>query len=334
MRHRLTHRYDIVSRSHAPAEWAAAEDFVTDWTASSERFQRPAGALAYCADLAAERVVFTLHTEAALGRLFAAPFMFPEQRRLASQLLSVPFEQLGPPGEAAPPIGPVLVFSPGRTGSTLLTRLLAAAGRPCASEPAMLAQVAWMGEEHRTRREGTATLLAGACIGSLCRVLGPDTVIKLRSQCNERPLAMVDAARGCRVVFMLRRVESWAISRHRVFAESPVAVAAVLRQAVDALDTLCEAGVAFDVLWFETLAADPAAALRACAPGLQADPALLCRVMRRDSQHGTDIARSVVAGRRVADGFMPAFEAAWAAAGIGAARNARSASLLARMWGR
>ena len=333
MRRRLIHRYTIVSRRAPPQGCASAGDFELAWAGSSELPSLPDTALAYCVDFAAERVLFSLHHRSALSELFAAPFLFPEQLRHAAGIVSVPFERLAECGLPGAGLQPCFIFSPGRTGSTLLVRLLEAAGLACVSEPDMLQQVVWMGEETwRTLPAGTVTELAGACIAALGRARGDGLFIKLRSQCNERPLVVTRSSPGCRAVFMLRRVAPWAASRHRVFGEPASAVAAVLRQGMDALDTLAGAGVPLDIIWFEDLAADPMAALRVCAPQATLDPATLARVMAGDSQDGTIIAKSVVGARPVQRGFKAEFAAAWAAARAGAGWHARTEALLAQMW--
>jgi hypothetical protein len=150
--------------------------------------------------------------------------------------------------------------------------------------------------------------------------MGGGLCVKLRSQSNGRPMLLVHAAPGCRVVFMLRGLRSWATSRHRSFAEPPEMVAAILREAMDALDKLLFAGADVRVLWFETLAASPGEALRVCAPDLVWDGAVVDAVMRLDSQAGTMVARDVVAALPAPemDGFFAAFEAAWREARAGA----------------
>ena len=331
MRRRLLH-YEVVARRDGPLDIVAPDDFVLEWTSSAEVGTLPSNTLAYCADFASERVLFTCHAAGDMAALFSAPFLFIEQLRLAFQVIAVPFERLDELEPDAPATQPVFVFSPGRTGSTLLARVLGAAGLACASEPDMLTQVAWMGRPNRLRLPGAEALLAGACVSALGRALGPGAFIKLRSQCNERPLAMIEATPGCRVIFMLRGMTGWALSRHRVFQEPPQSVAAVLRQAMDSLDKLAGAGVTFDVLWFETLAADPEAALRICAPGRKVSRRRLARVMAADSQEGTVLARSLVHGLPVQDGFMAAFAEAWDEARAGAVWSDQTESLLAEMW--
>ncbi len=332
MGQRSVNTYTILERREAQHDTVAPDDFRLTRTGAWLQGALPAGTLPYCADLMRERALFTTHDEAGLAKLLTAAFMFNEQLETATGILSVPFEQLDELFAPAP-APPVLVFSPGRTGSTLLVRLLAAGGLACASEPDMLTQLG------RTPRDafallpaGTREALARACLAQLGQTLGGGVIVKLRSQCNARPLLLTEAAPGCRVVFMLRGVTAWALSRHRSFLEPPEIVASILRQAIDALDKLAFSGAPFDLLWFETLAADPAAALRVCAPGLPFDAGLLDSVMARDSQAGTMIAREFVASAPAQDGFMAQLARDWRDARAGAEWHPATEALLAEMW--
>ena len=332
MGQRAVNTYTILERREAQHDNVAPDDLTLSLAGSWREECLPANTLPYCADLARERALFTTHDAAGLAKLLAAAFMFDEQLETATGALSVPFELLDEsiPQPAAPP---VLVFSPGRTGSTLLVRLLAAAGLACASEPDMLTQLARAHRDaYRLLPAGTREALARACLAQLGHTLGGGVVVKLRSQCNARPLLLTGAAPGCRVVFMLRGLTGWALSRHRSFLEPPEIVASILRQAIDALDKLAFCGAPFDVLWFETLAADPVAALRVCAPGVAFDARLLAAVMARDSQEGTNLARARVASAPAQDGFIAQFAREWREARVGAEWHPATEALLAEMW--
>jgi hypothetical protein len=319
--------FDIDDRQGALRQGVAPDDVVLRRRDTALPF--PGGALAYCADLQAERVLFSVHG-CGLPALFAAPFLYAAQLADAAGVVSVPFERLGEFEADVPGVAPTLIFSPGRTGSTLLARLLAACGAACASEPDMLTQVCRFVREDRLRlgAEMEPALLR-ACLVSLCRALGPAPFIKLRSQCNARPLAFLAAAPAARVVFLLRRLAPWAESRHLAFGEDTPGVAAVLRQAVDALDKLQGAGVPFAVVWFEDLVRDPAGVLRGLVPGLAVSDETVARVMARDAQGGTSVARDVVRSGRADPAFARDFTAAWDAAREGAAWSAATLDLLA-----
>jgi hypothetical protein len=131
---------------------------------------------------------------------------------------------------------------------------------------------------------------------------------------------------------MLRRRHAWAASRHRAFGENPDSVAAVLREAMDALDKLAGAGRPFSVLWFEDLVRDPAPALRALGIP-RVDDAALAAVMARDAQEGTAIARARLGGPAPDERFAAAFDTAWQAARAGADWSAATLAHLAAMEG-
>ncbi len=284
--------------------------------------------------MARERVLFTVHDAAGLARVRSAAFMFNDQLATALSAASVPFERMD---EAFAPTAapPVFVFSPGRTGSTLLVRLLEAAGLACASEPDVLTQAVCLPKaDFALLPPAMRGRLAAGCVAALGLTLGAGLHIKLRSQCNARPLLLTDAAPGCRVVFMLRGVAAWALSRHRSFLEPPETVAGILREAMDALDKLAFSGAPFDLLWFETLCHDPKAALRICAPGATLDAARLAAVMAADSQEGTAVARALVANTPAQEGFLAAFGRAWAEARAGAEWHPATEATLAEMWRR
>jgi len=333
MAQRLVHHFAIQSRRGGPLGLVGADDFELSLRATSDAPVLPRGALAYCADFARERVLFTCHAAADLPAVVAAPFLFLEQLRLAGAVVSVPFERLGELDKRVTPSEPVLIFSAGRAGSTLLTKLLAAAGLPCASEPDMLTQMVCIPDDvQRGVTPGLDREMAGVCISALARVLGPGAFIKLRSQCNAKPLLLLGGAASGRVVFILRRARDWAISRHRSFAEPPNHVAMLLREAMDALDAVAATAVPLDIVWFETMVRDPLAALLACAPGARPDPARIAAVMAQDSQGGTMLARAAVGAGAVQPGFVAAFEAAWAGAQATARWGERTHGLLREMW--
>jgi hypothetical protein len=335
MLRRLIHCHTVERTAEHVRDFLAADDFILHLEAVFAAGMLPPGALAYCLDLVRERALFSCHTRQDLQRILAAPFMYTEQFLRTRSITSVPLESLAeslPPAEA---MQPTLVFSPGRTGSTLLVRMLTASGVAAVSEPDMLAQMAQLpGERAKTLPPGTREALCHACVALLTRELGPRPVIKLRSHCNERPLVLVEALPGCRAVFMLRGVAEWALSRHRVFQESPMDVAFTLRHAVDALDKLRASCADFVVVWFEDLLAHPRETLRAVAPHANPDPAGIAAALRADSQEGTIIARSEVAGRPTDENFLPAFPAAWREARAGAEWSAPTQALLAEMWRR
>jgi hypothetical protein len=175
-------------------------------------------------------------------------------------------------------------------------------------------------------------MMAATCVESLARVLGPGAFLKLRSQCNARPLALVEATPGCRVIFVLRKAMGWAMSRKRAFGEPPNHIAMLLREALEAHDRMVRAQTNIDVLWFETLVGDPLAALRLCAPDAQPDPARIAAAMARDAQDGTMLARNMLAPAETDHIYFAQFEAQWHGAQAGAQWTPRTWTLRDKMW--
>jgi len=309
---RLIHHYAIASRRGGPHGFVAPDDFELSLRATSDHPTLPPTALAYCADMVRERVLFTCHTPADLPAMLACPFLFDGQLRFAGSVLSVPCERLDELGLVPAAAEPVFIFSAGRAGSTLLAHLLRAAGLPCASEPDMLTQLAFLSEEeNRPMPPGMAMGMAGICIATLGRLLGRGVFLKLRSQCNLNPLMLLGAAGSGRVVFILRRADPWALSRHRAFNEGPDHVAKTLREAMDAFDVITRAGIPCELIWFEDMVRDPYAALRICAPHVRPQAAPIEAVMARDSQAGTQLASESLSSIRRPQAFLASFRAGW-----------------------
>jgi hypothetical protein len=322
---RRTLHFDIADRQQELRGFAAPDDFVLARRDTPLPF--PAGALAYCADIGAERVLFSLHG-GRTANLLRAPFLYVAQLRDAEGVVTVPFEHVADI-DADIPCRPTLIFSPGRTGSTLFARLLHAGGVACASEPDMLTQICRYGREERMRiGPDMEVALLRACLAALCRVAGPAPFVKLRSHCNARPLPLLEAAGGDAILLM-RRMREWALSRHLAFLEPPASIAAILRETLDAADKLLGEPKPPRVVWFEDLRADPAAVLRLC--GLDCDPNQVAQVMQADSQAGMSFDRASVARARAEPRFFDEFVDAWSEARAGAEWGPTTHTLLADM---
>ena len=309
---RLIHHYAIVGRREGPFGIVAPDDFQLVLRAVSDVPTLPRGALAYCADLSRERVLFTCHAADDLPAIFGGPFLFIEQLRRAGSILSVPCERLEELELGSPPPMPAFIFSAGRAGSTLLARLLTASGLACASEPDMLTQMVCLSDADRLPRPpGMDVAMAGACIAAIGRVLGQGAFLKLRSQCNANPLLLLGACGSGRVIFLLRKAASWALSRSRAFDEGPAHIAGLLGETLDALHRVECAGIAAEVIWYETLSQNPLAVLKVCAPHMEFSKAAIAAVMARDSQSGTILARDRVRPADQAESFFSVFEPAW-----------------------
>jgi hypothetical protein len=305
-------RARIVARRPSAIGYATADDldlaFDPAPVAPEER------TLIHAADLVRERALYTLHTPCGAAAALESPFLYAAALDHATGVLSVPFERLG---ELHPERDwrPCFVHSIGRTGSTLLVRLLRAAGFPAASEPDWFTQLCRLTDEGRCLIDPDMhRTLVAAGVASLAASLGPSPFIKLRSHCNAQPEALSPALAGARAVLMLRRRRDWGLSRWRNFGESPEQVAQVLREGIAVFDRLAACGKPPHVLWYEELVSHPAAALSGLIDGFSADPACLARiagVMAQDAQAGTALARRPPAPDLGEPAFAAAFDVAW-----------------------
>jgi hypothetical protein len=233
----------------------------------------------------------------------------------ARRILTVPFERLDEMASMEA-LHPTFVFSLGRTGSTLLARVLDAIGRTSASEPDLFGQLAVLGPfAQKQLGEAAERQLYIAAVASIARYCGRDVFIKLRSQCNKIPERLMAALPYGRAVFMLRGRRAWGLSRHQAFGEPPRRVANILREAVVALDQLVKFGVTPTVVWYEDLLARPhEVLLKLLAHSALAPEAIhesLSAALSVDSQQGTNVARSKVEARPVDPSFADEFDREW-----------------------
>ena len=175
------------------------------------------GLLPYCLDFVQARAIYVAGIDA--GAASAAPFYYLHLRRNARSLVSVPIEhgRLGDGAQAEP----VFVFSPGRCGSTLLSRILNAAGIASPSEPdfyTQMSSVLWSSPCNPLRAPYCRAMWNMSA--DLCAAVGNAPVIKLRAECCRAPGLFVRAPQA-KTIMMMRSFEDWAPSTARVFAPNP-----------------------------------------------------------------------------------------------------------------
>ena len=270
----------------------------------------------YCLDLARQRALCAVTPEA--NPLFAAPFLYQAQRELARYCLSVPFEAVAQMSWGQGPVCAALVFSPGRTGSTLLSQLLNAAGIPSISEPDFLTQLTDC--KRQGKDLGAASVLMAvsrAGLGSLtahCRAL---PVVKLRAECNPVATELALGVPEARCYFIFRELRAWARSRHRAFGRSPEHLARTLLQAVRAYVTLKRKRPQTALIWYEDLIHQPADVLGRHFLGghslNEAQRHALAKAMEQDAQEGTSLSQEQLAQRRFDAETESAFLEAWRA---------------------
>ncbi|WP_047236468.1 sulfotransferase family protein [Chromobacterium subtsugae] len=297
------------TRMVRPDDFASDIVAAVDAAAQIEDFGRY---LPLCVDWRAERLRYSRWEDA--SPLSDAPFLYQRQRRQAAMLADIPFERLPELGQAEG-MTPTFIFSIGRCGSTLLSRMLAAVGEQAVSEPDALTNIALVDNAEQGRQAAEAgELIVRSCVEALRRACGPSPVIKLRAVCNLAAAAFVRALPNARYVFMFRGREDWVRSYSRAFGDSAAELEALLRQSAQAFQHLRAAGAEPELVWYEDLLADPAAALRRILPhraDLAAFEAPLAEALRADAQQGSILARSTLAARPVADGIVEEFEDLW-----------------------
>ncbi|WP_047249842.1 sulfotransferase family protein [Chromobacterium subtsugae] len=297
------------TRMVRPDDFASDIVAAVDAAAQIEDFGRY---LPLCVDWRAERLRYSRWEDA--SPLSDAPFLYQRQRRQAAMLADIPFERLPELGQAEG-MTPTFIFSIGRCGSTLLSRMLAAVGEQAVSEPDALTNIALVDNAEQGRQAAEAgELIVRSCVEALRRACGPSPVIKLRAVCNLAAAAFVRALPNARYVFMFRGREDWVRSYSRAFGDSAAELEALLRQSAQAFQHLRAAGAEPELVWYEDLLADPAAALRRILPhraDLAAFEAPLAEALRADAQQGSILARSRLAARPVADGIVEEFEDLW-----------------------
>jgi|LauGreSBDMM110SN_4_FD.fasta_scaffold02846_2 hypothetical protein len=155
-----------------------------------------------------------------------ATFQYDYIRKNAQSFLYTPLESLR---NRAPKINisAVLLFSPGRCGSTLLSKLIAEIGVPSISEPDIYSQAASYfssNDKSHTQANEVRHMLEWANFFQLSPFLkmgSPNVLIKLRSHVNAGPRIVLSSFPGPRkTIFLKRDFHSWCISRMRAFGNT------------------------------------------------------------------------------------------------------------------
>jgi hypothetical protein len=179
----------------------------------------------YCLDHANRRALFV---ETAAGvDLSQAPFLYQAQYENTVRLIAVPYETLH---ELAGAISldnekVILVYSVGRTGSTLLGAALnAAEGLVGLSEPDVFTQLVAL-REWDGSNDGEISPLVESCLKIMCKPTEqtPDPrgwVIKFRSFVIELGDLLYKHFPNTRNLFLYRHAEAWLNSMYRVFGDT------------------------------------------------------------------------------------------------------------------
>ena len=203
-------------------------------------------------------------------------------------IVTVPLEHGALYGQSGSP--PVFLFSPGRCGSTLLSRLFNEAGIASVSEPDFFTQLAtpfWSGPARIVREPFRRAMWA--MTSDLCATIGNIPVVKLRAECCAAPELFLREHRQ-RTLVMFRRFEDWARSTAQVFGAGPAKAVRKYMRALGCYGYLRRHSDCFAVR-YEQLVSDPEQACRALGGflGRRIDPSALSRASARNAQSGTPL---------------------------------------------
>jgi len=248
------------------------------------------GLLPYCLDFLRRRSVYVGGVDANGAQ--SAPFYYLYLRRNAARVVSVPWEH----GALAPGAAraPIFLFSPGRCGSTLLSRLLSAAAIANVSEPDFYTQATTaIAAEPFNPFRGRIAEAAAAMGADLAAALDPvqAPVVKLRAESCRAPQLLVRESEK-RTIFMTRGFESWARSNGRTFRNGPQKTVGKYLTAMSGYAWVKRNGDCL-LVHYERLLADPPAEAASLAAflGRTISAEAVSSTMKEDSQGGTPLKR-------------------------------------------
>jgi hypothetical protein len=242
-------------------------------------------ALPYCLDLLHRRAIYVC--DADVGAAQAAPFYYLHLRQTARRLVSIPFERLSP---TTPSSDPVFLFSPGRVGSTLISRVLAEAGVASVSEPDFYTQVAkplWQSPLNPWRKSVADAMWHLS--DDLGVALGAAPVVKLRAECAAYPELFLRGPKA-KTIVLLRDFESWSRSTAQVFGAGPAKAVGKYLAALRCYQTLRQRSDCH-LMCYEDWVNEPNAAALALGRflGVTIGPEAVRRAFGSHSQAGTPL---------------------------------------------
>jgi len=246
------------------------------------------GLLPYCLDVLGRRSIYVGGVDSRSAQ--SAPFYYLYLRRNATRVVSVPWES----GALAPGGSPIFLFSPGRCGSTLLSRLLFSAGIANVSEPdfytqATTALCASPLNPFRARIAQAAAAMGADLVAALDPVQPP--IVKLRAESCRAPELLVRPSER-RTLYMTRGFEGWARSNGRAFRNG---AAKSVRKYLTAMSGFAWVRRNSDchLIRYESLLAEPQVEAAALARflGREISAQAVSSTMNEDSQLGTPLQR-------------------------------------------
>jgi hypothetical protein len=287
-------------------------------------------ALPYVYDLQARDLLSTVHIR--VGDTLAEPTLYAAQRKRALAVLRTPIGNLakiyGPPN---PRPNPVLIFTLGRGGSSLLERLIACVTPRSAIEPDAITHLAGHRGAFMALPPVTRAELIYYAIAPYARVYleedeGGRTAISFRAQASSLSDLVAEAFPKARIAFLLRDRTSWATAIVRAFALRPDVAANRLLNLVQSLHVLWRLRPDMLLLRDEAVASDPEATMTQLMElDVAGNAPLRARLAAAQAETTVEPAPRGRGGRPAENepAWLQAFESAW--------RQRRPAQLLAEL---
>ena len=292
---------------------ASPQDFALEFSGEIQPAPDAWPGTVYCADFENRHLWFTECD--ADDNALTAPLLWAEQYASARRVTAVPFERLVEFNRTTAE-RPTLIFSIGRCGSTLLSRLLVACGVRAVSEPDLLTQLATVRFGHQeSAGVDLDRVLMQSCLASFAVQSGGEPVIKLRSQCNRLADALAREFPDGTFVMLLREPTRWLRSRFTAFGGDPKALARLYRDGIVTYDRIVSTGVRSKVVWYEDMLASPLRVLQTVlGRNIAKEERLMSEVqhvMMNDSQRGTPLGRDRMKAREISETGLEEFWTEW-----------------------
>lgn len=221
-------------------------------------------------------------------------FFYQGQFRHATEVIGIELAKVHKLLDARPELleqDPALVFSIGRCGSTLFSKLGGAAGMIDFSEPDVFVSSHRITEELHARR----MLRASVAMLALNAQTTPDRmVIKFRSHSNTAIGNFLKVFPNARYVFLMRNLRAWSASFISKFNWSNDQLLNCLVSGAHAMDALESAGARWTLLRYEEFSRQPELVCQALVDADKLPAGLrerLSEIAGKDSQEGSGIGR-------------------------------------------
>lgn len=250
----------------------------------------------YCIDFERNLIIGALGIDP--YKASQATFHYDYIRSNAKNFLLLPINSL----QINPPkinLSATLLFSPGRCGSTLLSKVISKMGIVSISEPDIYSQVALYiapRDKASNKTNQVRFMLKWAnyfLLSPFLKIGASKLLIKFRSHVNASPAIVLSSFSGpYKTIFLRRNFESWCISRMRVFANPVEENLSIYIQSLYCLKFLLKNTDCL-VLDYEDLNQNPRNVIDRLSTffGIQVNFEDLMDVFEKDSQADTRLAR-------------------------------------------